>query len=109
MGGLVAQLHSLPALVGEVQLGVKGAHRLIGDLALNKKKKKENILLVALETLVFASFFFCKRGTSKLATQKNIMDLNMKNVRVLLWYMFSILALKCQPTLTTLRRAFSVA
>ena len=32
MGGLVAQLHHLPTLVGEVQLGVKGADRLVGDL-----------------------------------------------------------------------------
>lgn len=32
MGGLVAQLHYLPALVGEVQLRVKRAHRLVGDL-----------------------------------------------------------------------------
>lgn len=38
VGGLVAQLHSFPALVGKVQLRVKGAHRLIGDLAKEKKE-----------------------------------------------------------------------
>ena len=32
MGGVVAQLHHLPALVGQVQLRVEGAHRLVGDL-----------------------------------------------------------------------------
>lgn len=32
MGGLVAELCDLPALIGEVQLGVKGAHGLVGDL-----------------------------------------------------------------------------
>lgn len=32
VGGLVAQLHYLPTLVGEVQLRVKGTHSLIGDL-----------------------------------------------------------------------------
>lgn len=43
MGGLVAQLHYLPALVGEVQLRVKRAHRLVGDLG----GKKMNIPIVA--------------------------------------------------------------
>lgn len=38
VGGLVAQLHHLPTLVGEVQLGVKGAHRLVGDLGEQRKK-----------------------------------------------------------------------
>jgi len=37
VGGLIAQLHHLPTLVGEVQLRVKGAHCLVGDLA-----QKEN-------------------------------------------------------------------
>lgn len=32
VGGLVAQLHYFPTLVGEVKLGVKGAHCLVGDL-----------------------------------------------------------------------------
>lgn len=32
VGGLVAQLHHLPTLVGEVQLRVKRAHCLVGDL-----------------------------------------------------------------------------
>lgn len=41
VGGLVAQLHHLPTLVGEVQLGVKGAHRLVGDLG---RKDEMNIL-----------------------------------------------------------------
>lgn len=40
MGGLVAQLHYLPTLVGEVQLGVKRAHGLVGDLGRKKIKKK---------------------------------------------------------------------
>lgn len=43
MGGLVAQLRYLPTLVGEVQLRVKGAHCLVGDLG----RKEINILLVA--------------------------------------------------------------
>ena len=47
MGGLVAQLHYLPTLVGEVQLGVKGAHSLVGDLG----RKEMNILIVASGTL----------------------------------------------------------
>lgn len=46
VGGLVAQLHNLPTLVGEVQLRVKGAHRLVGDLG----RKEMNILIVASAT-----------------------------------------------------------
>lgn len=47
VGGLVAQLHYLPTLVGEVQLRVKGAHSLVGDLG----RKEMNILIVASGTL----------------------------------------------------------
>lgn len=41
VGGLVAQLHYLPTLVGEVQLGVKRAHGLVGDLGRKWKKNKK--------------------------------------------------------------------
>lgn len=43
MGGLVAQLRYLPTLVGEVQLRVKRAHRLVGDLG----RKEINIRIAA--------------------------------------------------------------
>lgn len=43
VGGLVAQLHYLPTLVGEVQLRVKGTHSLVGDLG----GSEMNILMVA--------------------------------------------------------------
>lgn len=42
MGGLVAQFHYLPTLVGEVQLRVKRTHRLVGDL----QKKETHIVSV---------------------------------------------------------------
>lgn len=41
VGGLVAQLHYLPTLVGEVQLGVKRAHGLVGDLGRNRNKNNK--------------------------------------------------------------------
>lgn len=52
VGGLVAQLHYFPTLVGEVQLRVKGAHRLVGDLG----RKEMNILIVVSGTPCLALF-----------------------------------------------------